>query len=439
MSGGIRPSIRGFWTDIGRHGIVYLAAEAGARGGIYVLFVWLASQAAVAEFGLLNVFVSLLTLSGVAVGLGLPDALMRFHFSREDFRPVLGLAMLLPVFLSIALLMLVAPLRHVAGAALNIPPYLVVAVVAAAPLIAVRQSWLAVLRARREPGPYLLFRVAEPLVFGCAILVIAIRSASFGHEVTVPAYVAAVLATALMGMAGAFRLGLRVSVEPMLRVLRFSLPLVLHSLAMTGLAVFDQIVLQQLMGAEATGTYAFAYRFGMAMQLLVFGMTAAWAPLLIEHIQAGSAASLRSSAVTAFRILVISAAVLSWALPPVAAWIGGERFAAALPLIPLVVYAYLWTGFYGLAMAYVYVGEGSFRLATISGAAFVLNVVLNYVTIPRWGATGAAVTTVAAYVFLVLLTWRAVTKHDSPLPWGSFLRETLFAGPLILGAAWFYG
>ena len=87
--------MRVFWEQAGRHGATYLAAEVIAKGGVYVLFVWLATLLTVEEFGLLNVFVSLLTMAAVVVGLGLPDGLVRFNFSDTDFRIVLALTITL--------------------------------------------------------------------------------------------------------------------------------------------------------------------------------------------------------------------------------------------------------------------------------------------------------------------------------------------------------
>ena len=99
-------------------------------------------------------------------------------------------------------------------------------------------------------------------------------------------------------------------------MLVFSLPLVLHSLAMTGLGLFDQLVLQQILDAEVTGTYAFAYRFGMAMSLVVMGFGAAWAPLVLQRLQAGKGTTLVPLARTGFRLLLVSCIVLAWVVPP---------------------------------------------------------------------------------------------------------------------------
>ena len=431
--------MRVFWDQAGRHGATYLAAEVIAKGGVYVLFVWLATLLTVEGFGLLNVFVSLLTMVAVVVGLGLPDGLVRFHFGDTDFRAVLALAITLPLAAGLLLFVMVIPWHtHVAGA-LNIPPALLILAVGGAPLVALRQAWLGVLRARREPGRYLLVRLLEPFLFLGAIVVLLVGANKVTYVSTAVGYLAAVCGVAIVGFATvASRIGLQWNTRPLKRMLVFSIPLVAHSLAMTGLGLFDQLVLQQLLGAEITGNYAFAYRFGMAMSLLVFGFGAAWGPLVFQRLQSGEQATLLPLARTAFRLLLVSCVVLSWVLPAVAAWVGGERYSGALHLIPLVVYAYLWLGVYSFAVGHLYFRGRSASLAAVSGMAFLVNAVLNYLTIPVWGATAAAATTVISYVLLSVLIWRALGTDRSDLPWTEFVFQAIISAPLVLAASFFF-
>ena len=51
---------------------------------------------------------------------------------------------------------------------------------------------------------------------------------------------------------------------------------------MTGLATYDQIILNQLAGPAATGGYAFAYRFGMSMVILFTAFSSAWIPDFLD-------------------------------------------------------------------------------------------------------------------------------------------------------------
>lgn len=424
-----------FWDQFGRHGAAYLVAESVAKGGIYILFVWLATLMSVTDFGLLNVFVALLTLVAIAIGLGLPEGLLRFHFSAVDFRAALSTAMALPVVASLLVLLALIPWGDAAADALNVPTGLLIVAIAGAPLVSVRQSWLAVLRARRESRGYIAARMVEPVIFLLLLALIGAGAAEVGYRTAALAYLGAVAGAATLGVAGAaWRFGFRLKAEPFIPMIVFSLPLVGHGLAMTGLSLFDQLVIQQIHGARETGTYAFAYRFGMAMSLIVFAFTAAWSPLVIQRLQADRGASLRPLAEMAFRLLLLSSVLLSWSIPVLADILGRDEYSGSLHLIPLVVYAYLWLGLYGLAVGYLYFRRRSGLMVMASGTAFLCNAVLNYLAVPAWGAEAAAVTTVISYVLLWLLVWRALGHDRLELPWGKFAGQTVAVAPLIAAA-----
>jgi O-antigen/teichoic acid export membrane protein len=428
-----------FWNETGRDGATYLAAEVVAKGGIYILFVWLATVLTVDDFGLLNVFVALLTMIAVGVGLGLPEGLVRFHFVDTDFRAVLAIAIGVPLIAAVVLFAAVLPSRDAAAGVLNIPPGLLLLALGSAPLVILRQEWLGVLRARQEPGHYFLIRLIEPLAFLAVVVSLFATGSSLGYRDSAVAYAAAIGAAAAYGFYSvALRGGLRWDTRPLKRLLLFSFPMVAHGLAMAGLTAFDQLVLQHLLGEAATGTYAFAYRFAMAMSLLVFGFGAAWGPLVLRRLQEGEEATLAPLANTAFQLLVVCAVILAWTVPAIAGWLAGERYSGALHLIPLVVYAYLWLGVYSLAVAHLYFRNRSGRLAAASGAAFLINAVLNYLTIPTWGATAAATTTVISYMLLSLFVWSALAEDRVQLPWARFAFQSVLAAPLVLSASLFF-
>ena len=425
--------LRMFWDTVGRPGSMYFMAEALGKGGTYLLFIWLATQMTVEDFGFLNVFISLLTLLGVVVGLGLPDGVVRFHFRDHGLAPAVTAAMILPWVGAAILVLVLLPWRGIVGLVLNVPGWLPVLAAGGAALVAIRQSWLGLLRARRETGGYLVVRLLEPLLFLAFLVFLIILNFELGYRSTIAAYVTGLGIVALLGVARAFRgFGFEWHPPTLRPLARFSLPLVAHSFAMTGLALFDQVVLQQLFGAEGTGIYAFAYRFGMAMSLVALAFSAVWGPLALERLRDGKEDQLVPLAQQSFRALLGSAILFAWTLPWLAGFLGGERYAEATSLIPLVVYAYLWLGLYTLAAVYLVFRNRSATLALASASAFLLNVVLNYLPIPVWGPLAAAVTTTVCYLLLALIVWGAMGRDRDALPWGSFAFQSALAGPVIL-------
>jgi len=426
------PRLSAFWETVGRPGALYLFAEAMGKGATYLVFIWLATQMTVEDFGFLNVFISLLTLLGVVVGLGLPDGVVRFHFRREGFAPALTFAFIMPVGMTVLIASLLLPFRGTVALLLNVPVWLAVAALLGAAPVALRQAWLGVLRARREAGHFLVMRVLEPIGFLASLAGLLWLGKSLGYQGTAGAYLVAIGVVALVGVVAAVsRFRLQINLKVLRPLTRYSLPLVAHSFAMTGLALFDQLVLQQIVGPEGAGVYAFAYRFGMAMSLFALAFSHVWGPLAMDRMSDGRPESLVPLAKNSLWGLLGIALLLAWTLPAIAGRLGGLQYSASIPLIPAVVYAYLWMALYTLMATTLAFRERSGTLAVASGTAFLLNALLNYLTIPIWGPAAAAATTVISYMFLALLVW-VVAGDRSLMPWGRLALQMALAAPLVL-------
>lgn len=428
-----------FWVNLGRPGSVYLLAEALGKGGTYLLFIAIATFLSVEDFGLLNVLLALMTVLGALVAMGLPDGVVRFHFEDVPQQEVFTIAALGPLAATAGLAALVLPWRsHLAGF-LNVPPALILGAVIGAALVALRQVWLGVLRSRREALSFLLYRALEPGLFFIAITAWVVTGRSIAFEGAAGAYLAVLFVLASAGLVtGAVRIGVHWRPSAVRPIMAFSLPLVTHTFAMTGLALVDQLILQQLKGPDSAGEYAFAYRFGMAMSLVALALSHAWGPLALERLQRAKACDLAPLANRAFRGILASAVVLAWCLPPVAQLVAKEPYQAGVLLIPAIVYAYLWMALYTLVAVFLVFRGRTKALAAVSSAVFLLNVLLNYAAIPVWGLAAAAGSTVLCHMALAFTVWRTLRSDRQTLAWRRYALVAILTAPVILAPSLVY-
>jgi O-antigen/teichoic acid export membrane protein len=181
----------------------------------------------------------------------------------------------------------------------------------------------------------------------------------------------------------------------------------------------DAVLLSLLRSPEDVGTYTVAYRFLEQSLVLPGVFMAAVFPLLAAAVRVGDAADVVRKA---FSFLLLIGLPLALALvvlaDPLVALVAGEGFErAALPLrilAPALVFTFVNAVFAGLLIAL----NRQRALILVSLGGLTLNVLANLYAIPRFGYTGAAVTTVlseaAGLCAVFVLARRALPFRLSP-------------------------
>ena len=182
--------------------------------------------------------------------------------------------------------------------------------------------------------------------------------------------------------------------------LAFGTPLVLNSLSGFVLNAGDRIVLQRISGPAEVGRYQIAYTLGYVATQIIGLMSATWTPRFAAVAdRAVRWVLIGASRDTIYRLLspvvlgvVLGAPVVLRVIAP--ASFRPEGLLAVVFFVVLSAYA----GAAGSATGRMLVTEQRTRaLAVSSVGAAALNVGLNLLTVPLWGALGAAVSTLVAF------------------------------------------
>lgn len=219
------------------------------------------------------------------------------------------------------------------------------------------------------------------------------------------------------------------------QLLRLGVPYIFNGLALWTLEVSDKLLLTHFSGEAAVGIYSLAYNFARVFQVLLSGP----AFLLMDPFFFGYAAE-RPAADTQRlleRTLVyffLAGGVLYLAIalgtPEILRLLVtgfGARAqyldaAALVPILALVPFIYFLT-------SQAILGGLLAKKPEISTVAFVIaagaNVGLNLIVIPRFGAHGAAVDGVAAYLLLIgVLYWQTHRVYQAAYDWKGIVLGT---------------
>lgn len=192
---------------------------------------------------------------------------------------------------------------------------------------------------------------------------------------------------------------LRVTFSRAKQLLRDAWPLLLSGISIMIYMRIDQIMLGQMLGDEAVGLYSAAVRISEVWYFIPMAIVASVSPSIIEAKKLGESVYLQrlQSLFDIMMLISVSvAAAMTFISNSVMELLFGESFSKA----GLVLAIHIWTSpfvFLGVASGPWFINEGLQVInfyRTIAGA--VINVMFNFLLIPRYGIYGASFATVIA-------------------------------------------
>lgn len=185
--------------------------------------------------------------------------------------------------------------------------------------------------------------------------------------------------------------------------MRVCLPYIPHLLSMTVLNSTDRVMITQMRGETETALYSVAYNVAMIITLLLNSMNGAFSPWLGEKLNGKEYGDIRRVSKVYILVFLGFSAGLMLLAPEVLYIMGGEPYMEAKPImLPIAMGCmcqFLYTLFVNVEQFY----KKTWGMALASVSAALLNLVLNYIFIPIFGYVAAAYTTLAGYLWLLLV------------------------------------
>ncbi len=186
-----------------------------------------------------------------------------------------------------------------------------------------------------------------------------------------------------------------------------SWPLVLSGLSVIIYMRIDQIMLREMVGEKELGIYSAALPFSQAWHFLPMTICASVLPAL-SRLHAENTEEFYRRLQQLFSVLVWLAIAIVIGMVLTADWIVAGLLGSSYQESARVLMVHVATNvfiFLGVVQAQWVLSENKTRVVliqTVSGAA--VNIGLNLILIPRWGAPGAAIAAVAAQALSAVLS-----------------------------------
>jgi PST family polysaccharide transporter len=190
-------------------------------------------------------------------------------------------------------------------------------------------------------------------------------------------------------------------------LLKDSWPLILSGLAIMVYMRIDQLMLGQMLGDESVGIYSAAVRISEVWYFIPMAIAASVFPSIIETKKQDETIYYQRLQ-KLYDMMVMLALSLALLMTFLSDWVVILLFGTAYQKSGPVLAVHIWAGifvFLGVASGKWFLIEGLQRYTfykTLLGA--VVNVGLNFLMIPKFGATGAAYATVISYAIAAMFS-----------------------------------
>lgn len=378
----------------------------------FFTFPLLAAALSTSGYGVLELAMTVVMLGGIVVRFGLNNAVQRFYWDEtvsSSERPLLVSTGFFITFILGAFFGLIAYLTIpyvvplISSDLVKLSAVGALAVALLLPLTQWAQFLQDVLRLHFSPWRFLGFSFTSRAL-GALLSVVAVLHWGAGVD--------GVLLSQALILFLAIPLGLWLVRKDLIlkfdyvwsrRLLAYGSPFIFTELAYWLFASIDRWMLASMSGVDDVGLYSVAFRFSTLAIFVATAFGMAWSPYAVK---------LRSDYPTKYRqlyfeVLLILLVVMLSIAGFIALFSGEilrvfltkEYFAASVPLSILCFTAVLQASQQVTAVG-ISLANRTKVFAYLVWAAAMMNIVLNWLLIPKFGVSGAAWATVAAYMFL---------------------------------------
>lgn len=192
--------------------------------------------------------------------------------------------------------------------------------------------------------------------------------------------------------------------------LRFNIPLLPHYLSLTVLSSSDRIMIGNMVGADKAGVYNLAYSVSMIMTMFNNALLQTIEPWIYKKLRDKKISEISRVAYPCFILIAGVNLLLILFAPEVIAIFAPAEYYEAIWVVPSVALSVFFMFLYSFFATFEFYYEKTnyVAMATVGGA--VLNIVLNYFFIKKFGYLAAGYTTLFSYTLFAILHYAFMKK-----------------------------
>lgn len=190
--------------------------------------------------------------------------------------------------------------------------------------------------------------------------------------------------------------------------LLYNIPLIPHYLSQIVLSSSDKIMIEKLIDSKNAGIYSLAYSIALIMTMFNRSLMQAVTPWMYKKIKNKEFEKIKKvSYFSLVSVATLNLLLIAFAPEAVAIFAPSEYYEAIMVIPPVAMSVYfMFTYDLFAKFEFYYEKTKLISLATIIGA--ILNIVLNYIFISKFGYIAAAYTTLICYILYSIFHYRTM-------------------------------
>ena len=186
-------------------------------------------------------------------------------------------------------------------------------------------------------------------------------------------------------------------------ILAFNAPLIIHYFSQFILAGSDRIMIGYYQDEVAVAIYSLGYTIANILLIFWNPVNSSIVPFIHDCIDNNDTVRLKNCFYLVLGVAGLLCMGVSLIAPEIVSILGGKSYTSAMYIVPPVLVGIFFTVFYSMTANIEFLYGKTHRIALMTIFAAILNVVLNAILIPNFGAIAAAYTTLISYVVYSVL------------------------------------
>lgn len=187
-------------------------------------------------------------------------------------------------------------------------------------------------------------------------------------------------------------------------------PIVFHSLSQQILGQSDRVMMQTLgITTAEIGIYSLFYTLSSVLSTILGALNNSWCPFYYDDVSEEKWDKLDRKCRNYIELFTVLGMGFILLAREVSYLMADEGYHTGINIIPILAIAVYFTFMYQFPVNFEFYFKKTRIIAVGTIAAGGVNIILNFIMIPKWGMYGAALATALSYLGLFIVHWMIVT------------------------------